>query len=321
MTKAVTPTGQNDIFQRFLRIARPFFIILGAVILLILVRKIGWSNFAFIVTHLAPGYILLAILAWLMNLMVAAQRCKSLAAPHLKYFRVFEVVLVSYLLNYGSAVQGVGIGARVGLLKGEQVAVARSLAGTGAEVIFDLIFTVSVTMIFAMESGFGKARLGEIHSWPFIMGALVGLGVLFVIFYLSRRGGFWGRFTEGLKEAMALRRFALNLLYTAAIWILAAASFYFILRAAGAHFNPLWTPAALAVGFVFGLVSLVPGGLGVRDVSWVYVLSLGGVPLKTSGTAALFMRFLYIATVALLVFIIGLMRRRLEERERNGRSV
>lgn len=314
MSDATTSTPKGDLFQRFLRIARPFFMVLGAGILLFLIRKIGWSSFSSIVAHLSPGYILLALLAWLMNLLVAAQRFRALAAPHLKYFKVFEVVLVSYLLNYGSMVQGVGIGARVGLLKGEQVAVARSLAGTGAEVIFDLIFTVSVTLVFAIAVGFGKAHLGDIHPWPFIVGALLGLGILFAIFYFGRRGGFWGRFAEGLKEAMALRRFFPNLVYTAAIWTFAAVSFYFILRAAGAHFDPLWTLAALAVGFVVGLISLVPGGLGVRDVSWVYVLSLGGVSIQMSGTAALFMRFMYIATVALLVFLVGLIRKRLEDR-------
>ena len=315
MTETVTGAAQVEFFQRFLRVARPIFILLGASILVYLIKKIGWSNFSSILLNLSPGYIFLALIAWLLNLSMAAQRFRSLAAPHLKYSKVFEVVLISYLLNYGSMVQGVGIGARVGLLKGEQVAVARSLAGSGAEVIFDLIFTVGVTLVFAMYVGFAKTGLGEIHPWPFVVGAVLGLGVLVAVFYAGRRGGFWGRFAEGLKEAMSLRRFLPNLAYTVAIWALAAASFFFILRAAGADFNPLLTLAALAVGFVVGLVSLVPGGLGVRDVSWVYVLGLGGVSIQTSGTAALFMRFIYIATVALLVFLVGFVRKRLEARE------
>lgn len=289
--------------------------LMGVAIILLLVTRIGWGRFVSIVRGLSPGWVFLALTAWLLNLSIAAQRFRSLAAPHLAYHKVLEVVLIGYLLNYASMVQGVGIGAKVGLLKGEKVAVARSLAGSGAEVIFDLIFTVAVTLVFIAYVGLSKSGLGELQLWPFVLGAVLGVGLLTAIMVLGRRGGFWARFGEGLKEAMSLRRFLPNLFYTALIWSFAAASFYCLLRAAGASLNPSLPLAALAVGFVVGLVSLVPGGLGVRDVSWAYVCSLGGVALETSGTAAVFMRFMYITTVAIIVALWGVVRKQMETRE------
>ena len=61
---------------------------------------------------------------------------------------------------------------------------------------------------------------------------------------------------------------------------------------------------ALATGFIFGLITLVPGGLGVRDVTWALVLERGGVTATVAGTAVLMMRLISIATV--VIILIGL---------------
>lgn len=299
------------ILEKVIRIAKPFFLLIGVGIIALMIKKIGVVELASLIRKISPFYVSLALAVWLLNLVVAGLRFRSLSAPQLQYGKVFEVLLLSYLLNYASAVQGAGVGARVGLLRGEKVAVSQSLAGSGAEVLLDLLFTATVALIFAGYVGMAKSGLGEIHPLPFLMGGFVGIAVICCILVLSRRGGFWGRFVVDLKMSLVLKKLPKNFLWTAVIWALSGMGFYLILRAVGEVINPFLAISAMAVGFVIGFVSLVPGGLGVRDFSWAYVVSLGGVPLPISVGAALFLRFIYIITVAVLaILMVGLRKKK-----------
>lgn len=296
-------------WERAIKFVKPFFFVIGVGIIVVMIKKIGVGALVGLMKGISPFYLCLALVVWLLNLAVATLRFRSLSAPQLAYRKAFEVLLMSYLLNYASAMQGAGIGARVGLLKGERVEVSQSLAGSGAEMFLDLVFTAIIALIFAGYVGVAKSGLGQIHPLPFLIGGGVGVGAICFILFLSKRGGFWGHFVFHLKDALSWSRLPKNLLWTMLVWVFGGLGFYFVLLAMGEEINPFLSISAMAVGFVIGFVSLVPGGLGVRDFSWAYVASLGGVPLRISASAALFLRFLYIMAVAMLVALLMLWRK------------
>lgn len=299
-----------SIFERATRRLRPFLLVVVVIVLVYLVHHVGPQKILDTVKGLSPAWVGLALLFGAANILLAALRFRALAAPDMKYRHVLEVVMAGFLLNYASMVQGVGIGAKIGLMKGRRVPAARSLAASGGEVILDLAFTGLVTAVFAWYVGWGKSGMGRINPVVFIIAALAaglaGLGIV----VSARLTSLGARFLEGLRAAFAPSRMPLNFLCTAGVWTMGAASFYCMIRAAGETVRPFFlTLPALSVGFVAGLISLVPGGLGVRDVTWAYVAGIGGAPIAVTAVAAFAQRILIIASVAFALGIWALFRR------------
>ncbi len=304
------PDSGTRPFGRVMRLARLALLIVAVFLLIYLINRVGHKELLGILSCLSPAWVLAALFFGFVNLMIAAMRYKSLAAQNVKYWKVFEVILASYLLNYASMVQGIGIGAKVGLLKGHNVSASRSLAGAGGEVIFDLLFTGLVAAIFAGYVGWNKSGLDKLQ--PAVMGGaaaaaiIIGAGMLF----FARVTGFGASMMEGIKRAFSKRHLLINLFSTAGIWVTAAAGYYCMIRAVNVNVPLLLPLAALSVGFVAGLISLVPGGLGVRDLTWAYVCSTAGIPITLTGTAAVVNRLLIILLAALVLGICALFGKR-----------
>ena len=220
--------------------------------------------------------------------------------------------MAGYLLNYASMIQGLGLGAKIGLLKGENVPVNRSLAGSIGEILLDILFTATVSAIFLLYIGLGESKdlmLGKVLI-------IIPLGILCVIiglYFFSKISSFGAKLMDNLKLAFTAKNLPVSILSTIGIWTIAGAGFYCMLIASGSpheSINPIFPFAAITVGFITGLISLVPGGLGVRDVTWAYVASMTGVPMEISGTAALLFRVISILTVALWLGLWTLCKRK-----------
>jgi len=297
------------LLERAMRWLRPFLLAVVVTTLVYLVYRVGPEKILDTAKNLSPAWVGMALVFWAANLSLATLRFRSLAAPEMRFRHVLEVVMAGFLLNYASMVQGVGIGAKIGLMKGRRVPATRSLAASGGEVILDLLFTGLVTAAFAWYAGWGKSGMGEINPAVFVTAAMAaavaGLGIIF----FARASRVGARFLEGLRAAFVPSRMPLNFLYTAGVWTMGAASFYCMIRAAGETAPPLLTLAALSVGFVAGLISLVPGGLGVRDVTWAYIASIGGASMTVTATAAFAYRILTIVSVAMALGAWAIFRR------------
>lgn len=312
MTETTTEkqTGGMRLFERSMKYVRPALLIIVIVLLAYLIHRAGPKTLLDIVLRLSPGWVAASLAFWAVNLSIASARYRSLAARELKYSQVLEVILASYLLNYASMVQGIGIGAKVGLMKGRRVPASRSLAGAGGEVIFDLLFTGMVAAVFAGYVGWSKSGMGDLHPAVLLIAVLAAISAGVGLLIFAKISGFGARMVEVLKDAFAPSRLPLNFISTAGIWTAAAASYYCMIRAAGELVPPFLTLAALSVGFVAGLISLVPGGLGVRDVTWAYVCSTAGAPITVTATAAFALRLLVILSVAVALGAWTLLGRR-----------
>ena len=106
-----------------------------------------------------------------------------------------------------------------------------------------------------------------------------------------------GHFVRG-RPLAALAPVALTILD----WIAVLASFWLCLEAVGQSVNAEVLIAGFAVGMNVGVVSLVPGGLGVQEGSQATVLALFGVPFGTALLASVLFRLTYF----LIPFMVSL---------------
>lgn len=85
-------------------------------------------------------------------------------------------------------------------------------------------------------------------------------------------------------------------------WLLAVAVAWGCLVAAGAQIAPLTFLAAFVFAATLGVLSLIPGGIGVFDASLLVLLTRAGVPAETAAAGLLIFRFVYY----LVPWLIGL---------------
>ena len=248
-------------------------------------------------------WVCLSLLCIAINFACAAKRYQILAAPEISYMKIMEVIMAGFLLNYASMVQGIGIGAKVGLMKARQIPVSRSMAGIASEIGVDLLFTGSVGLAYIL--------IADTTSLPAFnpassLAALIGIAIL-VILATAAANARWSivnRVHEELAIIVSSGRLHWVLLSTAGIWCSAGAGYYFLLVAANSaeQVTGLLAFAAICIGFITGLLSMVPGGLGVRELTWSYVVSTGGFSIELAGLLAVIYRLL---SIVLIICTLG----------------
>ena len=85
-------------------------------------------------------------------------------------------------------------------------------------------------------------------------------------------------------------------------WIAVLAAFWLCLESVGQSVPLRVLIAGFAIGMNVGVVSLIPGGLGVQEGSQAGVLALFGVPFGPALLASVLFRFLYF----LVPFLVSL---------------
>ena len=225
-----------------------------------------------------------------------------------------QVILASFLLNYASMVQGLGLGAKMGMLKTRHVPISHSSAGIWLEICLDILICSCIIAIFVfIEIGPGLKSLA-VFALPLFFAAFASLALL-VVRRFPGRFELADQFLAAFKEVSSASRLGMAVLYTIGIWISTGIGLFCILNAfqPGVSTDLGLSILAMTSGFITGLVSLVPGGIGVRELTWSYVVSQGGYPLELAGLAAIFYRVSGIFLVALTLVIMSFTARRSTE--------
>ncbi len=116
----------------------------------------------------------------------------------------------------------------------------------------------------------------------------------------------YGSFRQTGKQLTTHRtRFALILALTAGIWTASALQTSLLFSAYGLDV-PFWSIFAItAIGLFVGFLSQVPGGLGFREASMVYLFGLSGVDHQIALAVALWSRLATLAPIAIGAGILG----------------
>ena len=248
------------------------------------------------------GWLLLAFSCMVANLCSAALRYQCLLATRLSFLRVLEVIMVSFLLNYASMVQGLGLGAKIGMLKGSQIPVSQSVAGIWLEVCLDVLICSSIVMLFLLTAVEHDSNDRNIFVIPVLFLLVASIAVV-TLYQLSGRSELVRNFLIALRKGASFAGLSRAILFTVVVWVTAAAGLYCMLNAlhtdAGAELG--LSLLAMTSGFLTGLISMVPGGIGVRELTWSYVVSRGTYPFELAGLAAVLYRILTIFLVSLIL--------------------
>lgn len=224
----------------------------------------------------ALGIAVLAMLAVAVTgvIDVVLARWLRIGVPLREVFRLaFVANTLSNTLNLSGAV---GSAARLLGLSSHGVEVGRGAALVGMQVL-SLPLGLSVLVTAALASGALPDSLrASAHG--------LGMTVMFaaaaylpLYFVLSSQR----RFMRWLPDAHALPGFLLRVQLTLVSlidWVFAVAVLYACLELSGAAVRPDVLIAVFAAASVLGLLSLVPGGLGVFDSVLVLALSADGSP-------------------------------------------
>jgi|TARA_R110002073_G_scaffold129760_8_gene276163 uncharacterized membrane protein YbhN (UPF0104 family) len=293
--------------QRAFQFLRYALLSLSVSLLLYLIVQAGVDEILLRLSEVHIGWLLLTFACMWGNLCSAALRYQCLLATRVSFLRVLEVIMASFLLNYGSMVQGLGLGAKVGILKARQIPVSQSSAGIWLEVCLDVLICSSIVTVFLFVAVERDSNSGNIFIIPllFVLAASVTIAI---IYRLSGRFELIGNFLIALREVASLDRLSRALIFTVGNWLTAAAGLYCMLNTlqtnAGAELG--LSLLAMTSGFLTGLISMVPGGIGVRELTWSYVVSQGAYPFELAGLAAILYRILTIFLVSLTLAVTTL---------------
>jgi uncharacterized membrane protein YbhN (UPF0104 family) len=288
--------------QRAFQFLRYGLLMLSVCLLLYLIAQAGVSQ---IVQHLSDihiGWLLLTFLFMAANLCSAALRYQCLLATKVTFGRVFEVIMASFLLNYASMVQGLGLGAKIGMLKARQIPVSQSSAGIWLEICLDILFCSAVVLVFLLSVVELDAAGPRIFIVPVLLVLSVSVGIALLL-RLPVGSDLVRNFVTALREVASFSRLSRALLFTVCIWLTATGGIYCMFNAlkpdAGTELG--LSLLAMTSGFLTGLISMVPGGIGVRELTWSYIMSQSAYPLELAGLAAILYRILTILLVSLVL--------------------
>lgn len=289
--------------NKFLAYLRPVLLLLAVAFLALLLSRVSSDDLTSMAQTLSPLWVLFVLLCITANFAFAAKRFQVMVAPQLEYLKVLEITLAGFLLNYASMVQGIGIGAKIGLMKARGVQVSRSMAGISVEILLDLLLTGIVAVIYLHYRGLFAELLSSMPALLLLLVLLLLLPLAVLGFtLLSRRFTFLRNLGSELTAVARSGRHTVIILTTVGVWVSAGLGYYCMIIAVDGNYqvSPLLAIAAICIGFITGLISLVPGGIGVREVTWAYVVSQAGVPIEVAGLLAIFYRALSILPILLL---------------------
>ncbi len=214
------------------------------------------------------------------------------------------IVLAAGTATHVSPVK-LGVPVRIFLLKKRlNVPISVGVGAFAVEVSLELLW---MTIIFLLP-------IGHFHEYGGLRVALIVFSLLFALFCGAvllrpqKISKFFSRFVFkrqaqriidfGISLQQGLKRISKGALVLAAglfvlRYITQAIFLYFVLSGFGYPMNPFYLLYAKNVAYVAGTVSMIPMGLGTKDITFMLVLSQMGVSKQVAISSALIDRFFH----------------------------
>lgn len=209
----------------------------------------------------------------------------------------------------------VGVLVRIFLFKKRlNVPTSAAVGAFAVEVSLELLWMMVIFLL----------PVGHFHEYGSLRVILIVFGLLFVLFFCGAvflRSHQISRFFSRLifkKQARRIMDFGMSLqqglkriskgalALAAGLFLLRyithAVFLYFVLSGFGYPMNPFYLLYAKNVSLLAGTVSMIPLGLGAKDVTFMFILSKLGVPEQVALSSALIDRFFY----TVLPFCLGM---------------
>ena len=203
-------------------------------------------------------------------------------------------------LNLSGAV---GSGVRLLGLKSHGITLRSGAALVGLQML-SLPLGLSMLIIPGLASGRLPVTPG--HASRVLVLLVLGAAALYLPLYFvltgRRRLMGWLPQEQGVPPLRLRAHLALLSLVD---WVLAAATLWLCLELAGAHVGMVELTLAFGAAATLGLVSMIPGGLGVFDGLLLLALHAAGVPVGAAGAGLFLFRVVYYLLPMLLALWLG----------------
>ena len=296
--------------------------LVGGALLVYLLHRAGWGSLWGLVSRVAFFPLLLACCVGLANLLLASFRFKGLVDAPLGFASALEVYLTGYVFNYASVMPGLGSGVKTGLLWKRRVGLSRALAGVGGEVVLGAAFCMVVGISFLVtHPDLVDPRRGR-AGWVVPVCAAAGfilIGLVWLVFRKQLRT----RVQPMLDAAGYLWRAHViwrGLVLTVISWSCTALTAWLLFLSLGDKlpFPDLF--GGICLGYLGGLLSLIPAGLGVREGLWAYLFMQSGLGFSACMLVAVCVRVLYLFLALFLWTVLRITLRRTERVHENTKT-
>ncbi len=288
--------------------------ILGILVLLLLIYKVGFSDISLKIISINPLILLTVFIIIFITLFIGALNLNILISPLMKvpFSKVFQYSMISWAL--GLFIPGkMGEFLIIPLLKKEGISIGKGTAIT----IIDKLITILTLSLFSII-GFLLFLENKTIFKLTISILLLILIPLFFIFskngreiikkyilreYSSKFEGFYKVFSYYIKKQKSI--LILNLIITSFKWFLSSIITYLLFIYYGYHLPIIYIFLITSMLVMITLIPLTISGLGIRESSAVLLFSLFGI--KSSITISVYIIQLivtYILGTTILLFFL-----------------
>ena len=253
-----------------------------------------------------PYFIIPALLAFTSGILIKSLR-QMLFLRHMGIKIPLKQNIIIYLAGLSMLFTPAGLGEMIKshfLFKKYNYPVSKTLSLVFVERYHDLLAVFSIITIFSIVSGI-----------TFLTIPILIIGILLLVsFILIRRKkispifqkiiqkvkifkkieNHSNEFNESLESFTSNKIIFSGWVVGIGAWLFDALGIFLCFQAFGLEFNYLITTVLGLSSILFGAITLVPGGVGITEVSFVALLSLYGIESSVSSALALFFRLLSI---------------------------
>ena len=313
--------SENGFFLRSNNKAKAILpLLIGGTILFLLLYKIGLGDIKENLTKARLSYVLLAAVFLCLVLAVKVARWKLLL-NRLGIRNSAKIYFIGQAVNE-IAPPGSGEITRILIAKKKHnVPRSRTLVATVVARFFDVLYLLifaSLGLYFIVENEIGTVRL----IFPVIIIVTAGF-VLFKPTIIGNFRAFLEKFNnkpcrkgsellKSLENALIIfhrenvRNQVIGVGLTAVAWLLDGVCHLYLIKAFGYDISLLKIYAIIATAWLLGTFSFLPGGLGVREGIYVFLLEAQSIPESIGISIILVQRLLlysYFSTGALLSLV------------------
>ncbi|OYT54548.1 MAG: hypothetical protein B6U72_02460 [Candidatus Altiarchaeales archaeon ex4484_2] len=319
------------------RKAGSFSIFLGFAMVFYIIRQAGFGNIHQILTHLTPGYILMALVIDQLIIGLGAVRWMNFinsANVKVKFRDIYLIHLIGLAVNNVTPVARLG-GEPVKLYLlnkytkirksiGSATIIASGFFDLGSFLLLNIIAILLLYFNLQLPLDFAYPLLFFVVVFSTLFLSLVHISIkenesLFITHWLISRlkkikllheglEKWRERIDEGVKRYVTTVRMSLgstlllNLFITVTVRVLEVLRVYMIVLAVNEYIDIMWIIVALAFLIAAGLIPSPPGGFGVVEPTMTAVFLLGGLALSSAITIVLIDRLLTIGVTSLMGF-------------------
>lgn len=291
-------------------------LIVGIVIYSIIIWKIGIGEFLQSIRHISLYSILLFEIILLSMGVLKALRLSILIDKITKsnVLENFRIFYIGQMINQGIMSTSGDLSKMLLIKKTYNLPISKSISPVVTDRAFDLIMILLFSIL-----GANFIALKE-YTIILLVPVILLLSIIFVlfvpekildkilIFKLKKLKKFFLGFKEGLAIYKGRILFVI-LILTVVPWLLEAVAFRLLFNDLSISINYFGLLGIICISLLAGFISMIPGGLGARELTIGVLLSFVGVPLYASFAVSTIYRVLVVINDSCMILVMSALRK------------